>query len=165
MKRGDLIEQEKSAPFRAVEISKRGVISVVADASLAEAASLMREHHIGDLVVVEDRGGIKRPVGMITDRDILIETLPQNVNPEKLYVSDIMSRGLATASEHEDPFSMIQTMRDCGVTRLPVVDDQGQLCGIVTAKSLVKLLSEGLLDLASISRQQHLNEEEKEAHH
>lgn len=165
MKRGDLIAQEKSAPFRAGDIGHRNVICIAADASLPEAATLMRENHIGDLVVVETANGFQKPVGMITDRDILIETLPQNVNPENLYVSDIMSRGVATAGENEDPFSVIKTMKDCGVVRLPVVDDQGALVGIITARSLVQLLSQGLCDLAMIARQQHENEEEKAARH
>lgn len=165
MKRGDLIEQERSAPFRAAEIGKKEVVCVTADSSLAEAAALMREKHIGDLVVIDEKSGMRKPVGMITDRDILIETLPQNVNPEKLYVSDIMSRGLTTASEHENPFSLIKTMKECGVSRLPVVDERGELCGIVTARSLVRLLSEGLCDLASISEQQHQNEADKSARH
>ena len=167
MKRDESMVQEReaSAPFRAAELGRKEVICINADASLAEAASLMREHHIGDLVVVEEKNDIERPVGMITDRDILIETLPQNVNPDKLYVSDIMSRGLATASENEDVFSLVKTMKDCGVVRLPVVDDAGSLCGIVTARSLVQLFSEALCDLSAISKQQHMNEAEREGRH
>lgn len=165
MKRGDLIREEIATPFRAADLGRRQVICINADASLSEAASLMREHHIGDLVVVETKDDVERPVGMITDRDILIETLPMNVNPDKLYVSDIMSRGLATAHENEDVFSLVRTMRDCGVVRLPVVNDRGELRGIVTARTLVQLLSETLCELSDISKQQHVNEAERDGHH
>jgi CBS domain-containing protein len=90
----------------------------------------------------------------------LIETLPQGVKPDILTVSDIMSTHLATARIDEDVFSMIETMKTYGVSRLPLVDEHGSLCGIVTAKNLFQILSHGLNDLANLAERRRKTEQE-----
>jgi CBS domain-containing protein len=139
-------------------ILSRELICVHADDNLREAGRLMRENHIGDLVVVREENGRKQPVGLVTDRDLAIETFGQEVSGDNLLVGDIMSRDLVTASVHDDIFQLIERMKSSGVSRLPLVDDEGNVTGIITAKRLTRILLEGLNDLFEMSEQRKENE-------
>lgn len=132
------------------EICNREVVIAEKALSVREAAHLMRNHHVGDLVVVEERGGRKHPVGIITDRDIVVEVVAPGVNPEALTVVDIMGAELATVRENEGVFEALRYMRSKGVRRMPVVDGDGGLMGIVTLDDLLSLLAEEMTELAKL---------------
>lgn len=134
----------------------RDVVTIDEAASLPEAARLMREHHIGDLVVTREG----RPTAILTDRDLAIETLGQDVPVDGLRVGDITSETLATGLVTDDVFALIQKMKESGVGRLPLLDAQGAVAGIVTAKRLTRILLEGLNDLFEMSEQRKQNERE-----
>jgi CBS domain-containing protein len=110
----------------------------------------MRKHHVGDLVVVEERGGLKQPVGIVTDRDIVVEVVAAGVNPDALKVGDIMGPEVATVRETEGLFEALRYMRDKGVRRMPVVDREGGLVGILTLDDLLSLLAEEMTELAKL---------------
>lgn len=156
MRHSETQTTEQTSPSQ-VDFGHPTIACIEAYAPITEAIQMMTGHQVGDLVVVERNGAASRPIGMITDRDIALKGF-NNHTEETVKVSDIMTGSVATASVHEDPFSMIQTMRDCGVTRLPVLDGDGSLVGVVTAKKLIQLLVQGLNDLANISKQQQVNE-------
>ena len=143
--------------------SKEQLVCVDSGASLKEAAQLMLKKHVGSVIVVEEKSGKKTPVGIITDRDLMIETLAQDVDPSSLNVKDIMTRTLATAPHTDDIFSMIAKMKENGVHRLPIVDQKGELTGIVTSRKLVQCLIQGLNDLSALSLNQH--QKEKQVRH
>jgi CBS-domain-containing membrane protein len=132
------------------EICNREVVIAEKALSVREAAHLMRNHHVGDLVVVEERGGRKHPVGIITDRDIVVEVVAPGVNPEALTVVDIMGAELATVRENEGVFEALRYMRSKGVRRMPVVDGDSGLVGIVTLDDLLSLLAEEMAELAKL---------------
>lgn len=132
------------------EICKREVIIVKRDDTILEAARLMRQHHVGDVVVVEDRGGVRVPVGIVTDRDLVVEIMAPELDQMVITVSDIMLPDLATVKENTGVFESIQYMRGKGVRRLPVVDDSGGLVGILTLDDLLELLAEELLALSKL---------------
>lgn len=132
------------------EICNREVVIVEREAPVIEAARLMRQYHVGDLVVVDAPSGLRRPVGIVTDRDIVIEVVAMQVAPETLRVGDIMSAELATVRETEGVFETIRYMRDKGIRRLPVVDRDGWLQGIVTLDDLLILLAEEMGELARL---------------
>ena len=138
--------------------SKEKLVCININDSLNDAAKLMRKSHVGGLIVCEEKAGKQTPVGVLTDRDITIESLGQDVKPDSLKVSDVMSRTLATAHRNEDLFSMIAKMKENGVNRLPFIDDDGTLSGIVTSKKIVQCLIQGMQDLASLGQQQRQNE-------
>lgn len=141
-------------------MAQKKVISVDPEATLAKVVYLMREHHIGDVIVVEDRDGRNTPIGVITDRDIAIEALQQGKPLSELRVRDYMSKGVALARTSDDVFAMIRIMKHCGVSRLPIVDEEGGIVGIVSAKNLFELLLEGLNDLAGLAERRQRNEQE-----
>ncbi|MHB1189146.1 CBS domain-containing protein [Thiobacillus sp.] len=132
------------------EICNREVVIAVKTLSVVDAAQLMRTHHVGDLVVVEEKDGCKHPVGIVTDRDIVVEVVAAGVNPDTLKVGDIMGPDVATVRESEGLFEALRYMRDKGVRRMPVVDREGGLVGILTLDDLLSLLAEEMTELAKL---------------
>lgn len=137
------------------EICNREVIIVQRDTTVQEAARLMRQHHVGALVVVEEVSGKRKPVGVVTDRDLVVEVLATQLDAGAITAGDIMLQELVTVPESSGVFEVIQFMRAKGVRRLPVVDGQGALVGIVALDDLLSLLAEELSELSAlVSREQ-----------
>ena len=91
--------------MRIKEICSRVVVVAEPHTDLREAARLMRDHHVGALVVVEKREGGARPVGIVTDRDIVVEVVAATgVTPESLTVRDVISSELVLAPETDGVF-------------------------------------------------------------
>jgi len=132
------------------EICNREVVITEKALSVVNVARLMREHHVGDLVVVETRDGRKHPVGIVTDRDIVVGVVAAGVNPDLLKVGDIMGPEVATVRESEGLFEALRYMRGKGVRRMPVVDGAGGLVGILTMDDLLSLLAEEMTELAKL---------------
>ena len=132
------------------EVCNRDVIIIQKDESALEAARLMRQHHAGDVVVVEEKGGLRKPVGIVTDRDLVVEIMATGLDPDVITVGDIMVPELVIVKESTGIFETIQYMRRKGVRRLPVIDDRGGLIGIVTLDDFLQLLSEEFSELAKL---------------
>jgi len=105
---------------------------------VTEAAHLMRQRHVGDLVVVDDPDGDRIPLGVVTDRDIVVEVLGNDLDPGRTKLTDIMRTPVVIAAETEDTMQVIERMRMHGVRRIPVVGDGGKLVGVVTLDDLLK---------------------------
>jgi CBS domain-containing protein len=136
------------------EYCNREVVITTADTEILEAAKLMRAHHVGDLVVVEQRGEATVPIGIVTDRDLVIEVLAQEIEPKAITVGDVMSGELVTARAGDDLWSVLNRMRQLGIRRLPVVGEGGELVGILTLDDVLELLSEGLMDLVKLIKRE-----------
>ncbi|HYP68850.1 MAG TPA: CBS domain-containing protein [Thiobacillaceae bacterium] len=137
------------------EICNREVVFVTRHLPVNEAARLMREHHVGDVVVVTDEGGLRKPIGIVTDRDVVVEVVAAGLDPAALNVEEIMAPDLATVSENTGVFEAIRYMRDKGARRMPVVSEDGALIGILALDDLLQLLAEELEALAHlITREQ-----------
>ena len=144
--------------MRIGEICTTDTICCTPDETVQGAAMLMRRHHVGDLVVVDtDRGG-NVPLGILTDRDIVLAVVAPGLDPASLLAGDIMSADLLTASESDDVYETIEHMRLRGIRRVPVVDAQGQLCGIVSADDLLEFLAEEMSELSRIGSWQQSHE-------
>ena len=127
---------------------------MVAESStpVQQAAKLMRDHHIGALVVTEGGAGARRPIGIVTDRDMVVEVVAADVDYRTLTVGDIMSERPATLKETAGLFEIIAQMRNGGVRRLVVVDANEHLLGIVAMDDLIPVLAEELSALAQAIR-------------
>ena len=132
------------------EICNRDVVIAEKSLSVAAAAQLMRTHHVGDVVVVEEKNGRKHPAGIVTDRDIVVEVVAAGVNPDALKIGEIMGPSVATVRDSEGLFEALRYMRDKGVRRMPVVDREGGLVGILTLDDLLTLLAEEMTELAKL---------------
>lgn len=141
------------------EICNREVTIVERHEPVLLAAQLMREHHVGDVVVVEQEGDCVRPVGIVTDRDIVLELVAKSVDVKSVTVGDVMSSDLLTASEEDDIGFLLEQMQARGVRRVPVVDDKGSLAGIVTVDDLVDILAEQLAMLVNLVQRESKHEQ------
>lgn len=140
------------------EICNREVIIVQRDDTVLDAAKLMRQFHVGDVLVVEERNGVRIPVGIVTDRDLVVEALAPELDGNAITVGDIMVPGLATVNEGTGIFEAIQYMRAKGVRRLPVVDGNGGLAGIIAMDDLLELLADELLALSKLVKHEQKKE-------
>jgi len=143
------------------EICNREVIIVQRDTTVQEAASLMRKHHVGDVVVVEEQKGVRVPVGIVTDRDLVVEIMAPDLVQTVITVGDIMAEKLVTVKDSTGVYEAIQYMRGEGVRRLPVVDSKGGLIGILTLDDLLELLAEELLELSRLVKHEQKKESVK----
>ena len=128
------------------------VITIDAGASLRDAANLMREHHVGALVVTVEAAGHEQAVGMITDRDMAIEILARDLNPTDVKVGQLASRRLASVPGTAGIAEAVAVMQEAGVRRLLVTGNEGQLTGFVSADDLLEALSGQLGILANALR-------------
>lgn len=136
----------------------REVIVAEKESSVTEIARLMRNHHVGDVVIVEGGEKQARPIGILTDRDIVIELIACDVALDSVTAGDIMSYELVTAGENDSIWDTLQHMRARGIRRLPVVNDGGYLVGILAADDLMELFAEELNLLARIPFREQLVE-------
>jgi CBS domain-containing protein len=145
------------------EICTVQTITCARDETVQGAALLMRKHHVGDLIVVDQLDGQPVPVGIVTDRDIVVSVVALGLDPDSLQVGDIMSDDLLTCGEDDDVYATIEHMRLRGIRRVPVVNRAGGLVGIVSADDLLEFLAEEMGDLSRISANQQA--QEKRARH
>lgn len=117
--------------------------------SVAEAAVAMRDRHVGALVVVQDD---LRPVGLLTDRDIVTRVVAGRKDPTAVPVSDVMSPELILARVEDSIDKTLFAFRQHGVRRLPIVDGQGRVAGLVSLDDLWVLLSAELDKTAATVR-------------
>ncbi len=140
------------------EYCNRDVIVMGADESVLDAARLMREHHVGDVLIVEEREGERMPLGILTDRDLAIEVVAAGGDAERLRVADVMSGDLLTAKEEDDTMATLQRMRNGGVRRMPVVNRTGGLIGIITVDDFINVFAEQMEDLVRLVSREQLRE-------
>jgi CBS domain-containing protein len=112
----------------------------------------MREEHVGDLVVVEPRNGASVPVGILTDRDIVLGVVAKAVDPTDVTVGDTMTRELLTVREDASLEFALREMRRYGVRRAPVVRANGDLVGVISIDDVIQHLAVQLSRLADLIR-------------
>jgi CBS domain-containing protein len=118
--------------------------------TLAEVSKMLRGRHVGDVVVVDDPDGDCIPVGLITDRDIVVKVLGAGQNPHQVKAGEIMRRPLVCAEETEDCGVAVRRMQTHGVRRLPITGTGGRLVGIVTLDDLLRVAVEEMSALLAI---------------
>ena len=133
-------------------ICNHNVATVDTSADMVEAAQRMRDAHVGDLVVTDDREGRTVPVGMLTDRDIVIEVVAKSVDPSQVTVGDAMSRELLSVREDNGIEYALREMQRMGVRRVPVVDSKGALSGVLAIDDVVDHLAVQLNHIAGVIR-------------
>jgi CBS domain-containing protein len=127
-------------------IYKTDVVTVAPEATVLEVAQVMHSGHVGSVVVVEDH----RPVGIITDRDIVVKVVAAERDPQAIHAKELMACPPALININYDPLDVTRIMRNRGVRRLPVVDENRHLLGIVSLDDVLGLLGEGVSDLAEV---------------
>jgi predicted transcriptional regulator len=132
------------------QICNREVVSATRDTTVQAAAKLMRHNHVGTVVVVDERDRVRVPVGIVTDRDIVIDVCAVDLNQNVITVGDIMTPELVTVREDEGLLQTVEIMRDKRVRRLPVIDKHGKLAGIVSIDDLFEALTAQMVEMTRI---------------
>ena len=132
------------------KIATRNAVTVSANATIEEAAKVMREYHVGDLVVVKKEGDRTRPIGIITDRDIVVSTTAFGVAPWDASVADTMVSPFVTARVTDHIDHVLNLMKEHGIKRVPLVNEEGDLTGIISADDITTFLSSELSDVTKI---------------
>ena len=135
-------------PTRLKDFATAVVAVVEPEATALTVAQLMRQHHIGALVVV-DAQDKTRPVGIVTDRDLVLSLMAEGLDPTLFTAGVVMSIELVVAHAELDTMEAVQLMRTQRVRRLVLVDERGALAGIVTMEDLLELLARELANLAA----------------
>lgn len=143
-------------------ICRHQVVTATPSTDLVAAAQLMREQHVGFLVVVEPQPNATygRPVGVLTDRDIVISVVAGGADPTSLTAADLMKQYPAMVDETDSLDQALHTMRRMGVRRLPVVGSSGMLMGVLALDDVLDVLAGEVSDISGTVR----NEQRIESH-
>ena len=140
------------------DVCIRDVVVTRSGTTVLEAARLMAQNHVGNLVVVEDVNGRRVPVGIITDRDIVRNVVAEGLDAGVFTLGDLGVRELVTVAEDQGIYECMQQMRINGIRRLPVVDRKGGLVGIISLDDLIQLLAEEMSELAKVIVREQVRE-------
>jgi len=133
---------------------KSEVITCTPETSIQEVARLMKENSVGNVVVVQANDGIAKPLGVVTDRDIVLGAICEKIDSiATMTASDLMSPDVILINQDMSVFEALDCLREGGVSRAPVVDEKGQLCGVLSSSRIFKILSEQLVKLSDLSDQ------------
>jgi CBS domain-containing protein len=127
-----------------IDMLNRDVITIVPTAPVSEAAYLMMREEIGSLVVVDDQ---MFPVGIVTDRDLVISAIAEGKNPEESIVEEVMTKDVVYVEEETNILDILSTMSEYSIRRMPVTKD-GRLTGIISVDDLIVVIATELVDLA-----------------
>ena len=144
--------------MNAADICNRIVVIAERGMAITEAAQLMRDRHVGCLVVVDETGAGRIVVGILTDRDIVTAVVAKALDPARLVVGDVMTSNMVTALESDSIKDLLSAMRRKGLRRLPVITPQGVLVGLVALDDLLAIMAEQLRDMAAIIEAEYLHE-------
>lgn len=139
------------------DICNKELITIDKGAHLKEAASIMQRKHVGSLIVTEASDGKRMAAGIITDRDIAL-SLASPSKAQDLTVQQIMKANPITVKASEGIYETITKMRKHGIKRVPVVNDDGSLHGIICADDLISLLGDEINTLSKIQEVQVMKE-------
>jgi CBS domain-containing protein len=130
------------------EYCKRAVVTIASSADAADAAKLMREEHVGFLVVHREGDQLQKPVGVLTDRDLVLGVLARDVDPHSVTVDDVMTRQPLIANETDELNDLVEAMRLAGIRRVPVVDVRGAVTGIIAVDDVIDVITGLMCDIS-----------------
>jgi len=143
------------------ELCNRTVYIIRSNETVLEAARLMKKYHVGCLVVVQERGEDRIPIALVTDRDLVVKGMAEaSSDLQTMQVGQVMSEGLVTARDTERMYDVRKKMRARGVRRIPVVDAENRLQGIIAFDDMVEWMARELTDLAQLLSREQQRESE-----
>ena len=132
------------------EACTREVVIVDRKDSILDAARLMREHHVGTVIVTERPDGERTPIGILTDRDLTIELIAEDVDVSSVCAADVMSEDLVTLNPETGIMEALHLMKEKAVRRAPVINTNGELIGILALDDIIELIAEQLLTVVNL---------------
>lgn len=129
----------------------RNVDTATPDETVLVAARRMNDRNVGSLVIVNDHN---RPIGIVTDRDLTIRVLAKSLDPARTFLVDIMTEDPKVATQPASLTECVGIMRNGPFRRLPIVDDAGELFGVLTLDDVLENLSDGFYQAAGLIRRE-----------
>ena len=139
--------------MRVDELCTRNVITIEATASIVEAAKQMREHHVGDVIVLPEAGD-RRPVGVLTDRDITVALVAEDLPLSGVSVGDVMSGDIVTVRVQDDLADALEIMATNAIRRIAVIDEDNEIVGILSIDDVIGVLADELKKVSTLCRRQ-----------
>lgn len=136
------------------DICKNKAITISKDETIQHAAKLMRDNAIGSIVVTQNEEGEEVPIGIVTDRDIAIKAVAEKTSLKDVKVSHVMCKDLLVIEDDQDINDAIETMEAKKVRRAPIINEEGEICGIVSLDDLLVYMAKGLTKLAGLVEKQ-----------
>lgn len=143
--------------MRVQDVYSRNAIHIPLSCTLQEAAQQMRQKHVGALVVTENSPTGPRAIGVITDRDIVLDAVAVGVDPNHACVADVMSRGVRSVTPEASLSDALQEMLSAGVRRVGVTSD-GAIVGVLSLDDVLEAMAAEWSLIARLVR----NERERE---
>lgn len=144
--------------MRVGEYCNRDVVVINSNESVMNAAELMRSYHVGDLVLLEEQGNKKIPIGIVTDRDLVVEVMAAGVKPNSLLVRDILTEPCCCVYENDSLLDALEMMHAKKIRRLPVVNNDKTLIGIITLDDFIDILAETMVKIVDVVKLQQRKE-------
>jgi len=144
--------------MRVGEYCKHGVVTIDPSADCVAIAQLMRDEHVGFLVVVQEGDPKRKPLGVVTDRDLVLQVCARDVDMHGVTAADVMSRDPLIARENDDLSDLMQAMRIDGFRRVPVVNENGALIGIIAIDDAIDVIAGLLCDVSGSIRNEQRQE-------
>ncbi len=144
-----------------INICNLNIMTLQRDDTVIQAAKLMRHHHVGDVIVIKEKDGKRIPIGIVTDRDVVVGVVAPELDSDVMTVGDIMVPNLVAIQEDAGVFDAIKLMASKGVRRLPVVKKGGELVGIVTLDDLMLMTSKEFCNFSRLLTKEQQNEATK----
>jgi len=135
-------------------IATREVVMISESVALNKAAELMKDHNIGAIIVIKDKNTSKTPCGIITDRDIMIKWLEKGIDNQALTVGQVMSQDLLTIKQNQSILDAISALSEKGVRRAPVINQAGEVIGIISIDDIFVLLAKEMDAISKIAQKQ-----------
>lgn len=136
------------------KIATKNVVTLTPEATVQDAAKKMREYHVGNVVIVESKNGKTVPLGILTDRDIVLSLVAFGLDASKVLAEEIMAPLLTTAKSTDSFNHVLELMKQHGVKRIPLVNSAGALEGIVSDEDIISILAFELTNVARIKDRQ-----------
>ena len=136
--------------MRVDRVYTRKIVGTTRSASLAEAAELMREHHVGALLVTNDPPDEANAIGFVTDRDVVVQAVAKGLDPREISVAAVMTPVVGTISEKADLHEALELMRGAGARRLVVTRGEGQVVGILSLDDVIDGIAADMSSLTAL---------------
>ncbi len=144
--------------MRVDRVFTRSIVGVPESCDLRDAAAMMHKYHVGSLLVTGDEPHDNTVVGFVTDRDIVVQAVAQDISPREITVGDVMTPVVATIQASADLHDALELMRSAGIRRLVVTDEENRIAGFLLLDDAIDGLAAELASLAAIIKTERRRE-------
>ncbi len=144
--------------MRVDRVFTRSIVGVPESCDLRDAAAMMHKYHVGSLLVTGDEPHDSTVVGFVTDRDIVVQAVAQDISPREITVGDVMTPVVATIQASADLHEALELMRSAGIRRLVVTDEENRIAGFLSLDDAIDGLAAELASLVAIIKTERRRE-------